>query len=72
MKKITAILSVVVLTVALTAFETKQQKTYTFTLTPEETALVFEGLGELPAKRVDMLRAKIMQEVEKQNQPTKK
>ena len=61
----TAIVAAILL-FTLAAFTPKEQKTYTLTLTPEETSLVFEALGELPAKRVEVLRMKILQEVEKQ------
>jgi hypothetical protein len=60
--KVIAIVAVVL----LVSFTPKQQKSFTFTFTPEETGVVFEALGELPAKRTESIRAKIIQEVDKQ------
>ena len=66
-RKIMAVIAIV----SLFAFAPKQQKTFTFVFSPEETAMIFEALGELPAKKVEALRAKIVQEVEKQQQNKK-
>jgi hypothetical protein len=58
--------------IALAAWGTNQQKTYTLTLTAQETQVVFDALGELPAKTSESIRAKIAQQVNQQNQPTDK
>jgi hypothetical protein len=58
--------------IALAAWETKQQKTFTLTLTAQETQVVFDALGELPAKTSEGIRAKIAQQVTSQNQTTDK
>jgi hypothetical protein len=58
--------------VAWTEKPTQQQKTYTLTLTAQETQVVFDALGELPAKTSESIRAKIAQQVNQQNQPTDK
>ena len=52
---------------ALMSFKTQEQpKTVKLELTIEEVNLIFEGLGELPAKKSEGLRAKIYQETKKQ------
>ena len=51
---------------ALFGFTTQQTKTVKLELTVEEVNLIFEGLGELPAKKSEGLRAKIYEEAKKQ------
>lgn len=51
---------------ALLGFTTQEQKTVKLELSVEEVNLVFEGLGELPAKKSEGLRAKIYEEAKKQ------
>ena len=51
---------------ALFGFTTQETKTVKLELTVEEVNLVFEGLGELPAKKSEGLRAKIYEEAKKQ------
>lgn len=51
---------------ALFGFTTQETKTIKLELTVEEVNLVFEGLGELPAKKSEGLRAKIYEEAKKQ------
>jgi len=58
--------------VAWTEKPSQQQKTYTLTLTAQETQVVFDALGEMPAKTSESIRAKIAQQVNQQNQPTDK
>ena len=58
--------------VAWTEGPTQQQKSYTLTLTAQETQVVFDALGELPAKTSESIRAKIAQQVTSQNQTTDK
>jgi hypothetical protein len=58
--------------VAWTEKPTQQQKTYTLTLTAQETQVVYDALGELPAKTSESIRAKIAQQVTSQNQTTDK
>jgi len=50
----------------------QQQKAYTLTLSAQETQVVFDALGELPAKTSEGIRAKIAQQVQNQNQSTDK
>ncbi len=49
--------------IGLMSFTTQEPKTYTITLTAEETQIVFAALGELPAKTTEGIRAKIAQQV---------
>lgn len=52
---------------ALMSFKTQEEpKIVKLELTIEEVNLIFEGLGELPAKKSEGLRAKIYQEAKKQ------
>lgn len=52
---------------ALMSFKTQEEpKTVKLELTIEEVNLIFEGLGELPAKKSEGLRGKIYQETKKQ------
>jgi hypothetical protein len=53
--------------IGLLSFTTQEPKTYTLTLTAEETQIVFSALGELPAKATEGIRAKIAQQVQEQN-----
>ena len=52
---------------ALMSFKTQEEpKTVKLELSVEEVNIIFEGLGELPAKKSEGLRAKIYQEAKKQ------
>jgi hypothetical protein len=51
---------------ALLGFTTQETKTVKLELSVEEVNLIFEGLGELPAKKSEGLRAKIYEEAKKQ------
>jgi len=72
MRKVRTLGIAAIAVIALAAWETKQQKTYTLTLTAQETQIVFDALGELPAKTSESIRAKIAQQVTSQNQTTDK
>lgn len=61
MKKIILLL----LTVTILSFQT-QEKKVKFEFTVQETELIYNALGELPAKQVEGLRAKIALEYQKQ------
>lgn len=50
----------------LMSFKTQEPKTVKLELSIEEVNLIFEGLGELPAKKSEGLRAKLYQEAKKQ------
>ncbi len=52
---------------SLMSFKTQEEpKTIKLELSVEEVNLIFEGLGELPAKKSEGLRVKIYQEAKKQ------
>lgn len=52
---------------AIMSFKTQDEpKTVKLELSVEEVNLIFEGLGELPAKKSEGLRAKLYQEAKKQ------
>lgn len=72
MRKVRMLGIAAIAVIALAAWGTNQQKTYTLTLTAQETQVVFDALGELPAKTSESIRAKIAQQVNQQNQPTDK
>ena len=50
----------------LFGFTTQEPQTVKLELSVEEVNIIFEGLGELPAKKSEGLRAKIYQEAKKQ------
>ena len=62
MKKLLLTLSIF----SLFGFTTQETKTVKLELSVEEVNIIFEGLGELPAKKSEGLRAKIYQEAKKQ------
>lgn len=61
MKKIITLLAF-----GLMAFTTQDERKITITFTVDELQLVYDALGELPAKKVEVLRAKILYETQKQ------
>jgi hypothetical protein len=56
----------------LLSFGTQEEKKITLTFTVEEVQLIYDALGELPAKKVEGLRAKIAVEANKQLADTTK
>jgi hypothetical protein len=67
MRKTLAILAVL----TLASFQPTPPKTFTLLLTADEVQVVYDALGELPAKKVEVIRLKIVQQVNKQNEQTK-
>ena len=67
MKAILAILAL-----SLFSFTTQTEKKVTLTFSIEEVQTIFDALGELPAKKVEALRAKIAFEANKQLSDTTK
>jgi hypothetical protein len=65
MKRILAALCII----ALMAFA--PPKTFHFEFTPEEAQIIFDALGELPSKKVEGIRYKMMQSVAAQSDTTK-
>jgi VanZ family protein len=68
MKKTFLLLSII----GLLSFNTQQPKTVTVTFTVDELQVVYDALGELPAKKVEVIRAKIIYEASRQLDTTKK
>lgn len=67
MKKI-----LILLAFGLFAFTTQDDRKVTITFTVDELQLVYDALGELPAKKVENLRAKIIYETQRQLADTTK
>jgi hypothetical protein len=65
MKRILATICII----ALLAFS--PPKTFHFEFTPEETQIIFDALGELPSKKVEGIRYKMMMTVQAQSDTTK-
>lgn len=55
-----------ILTVTLLSFQTNQEKKVKFEFTVQEVQLIYDALGELPAKQVEQLRSKIVAEANRQ------
>ena len=68
MKRIIAIAGIL----ALMAFAPQQTKTYKLEFTAEETQTIYDALGELPAKKAEVIRFKLVQQVNEQNKTDKK
>ena len=47
-------------------------KSYKLELTPQEIQIIYDALGELPAKQTETIRFKIIQQVNEQNKADKK
>lgn len=62
----------VLLAFGLFSFTTQDDRKVTITFTVDELQLVYDALGELPAKKVENLRAKIIYETQKQLADTTK
>lgn len=63
MKKLLVLLAFI----GLTSFGTQEQpKTVSITFTVEELQVVYDALGELPSKKVEVIRYKIFTEAQKQ------
>lgn len=52
----------------LMAFKAEEPKTYKFEFTAEETQVIYDALGELPAKKAEVIRFKLVQQVNAANQ----
>jgi hypothetical protein len=65
MKRILATICII----ALVAFV--PPKTFHFEFTPEEAQIIFDALGELPSKKVEGIRYKMMMTVQAQSDTTK-
>jgi len=58
--------------IGLLSFNTQQPKTVTLTFTLDEVQMIYDALGELPAKKVEALRNKIVIESNRQLTDTTK
>lgn len=68
MKKALLLFSII----GLLSFNTQQPKTVTLTFTLDEVQIIYDALGELPAKKVEGLRNKIVIESNRQLADTTK
>ena len=68
MRKTFLLLSII----GLLSFNTQQPKTVTLTFTLDEVQMIYDALGELPAKKVEALRNKIVIESNRQLADTTK
>ena len=68
MKKIILLLVIC----SMFSFSTQEPKTVTVKFTLEEIQIVYDALGELPAKKVEAIRGKIYYEVQRQLSDTTK
>lgn len=68
MRKTFLLLSII----GLLSFNTQQPKTVTLTFTLDEVQMIYDALGELPAKKVEGLRNKIVIESNRQLADTTK
>lgn len=48
------------------------QKSYKLELTAQEVQIIYDAMGELPAKQTEIIRFKIIQQVNEQNKADKK
>jgi len=62
----------ILLAFGLFSFTTQDERKVTITFTVDELQLVYDALGELPAKKVENLRAKIIYETQRQLADTTK
>lgn len=69
MKKLIALFAVS----TLMAFSPQEQpKSFKLEFTPEEVQVIYDALGELPAKKAEIIRLKIVQQVNEQTKTDKK
>lgn len=47
-------------------------KSYKLELTPQEVQIIYDALGELPAKQTETIRYKLIQQVTEQNKQEQK
>lgn len=56
---------------ALMSFQ-PSPKIYKLEFTPQELQIIYDALGELPAKQTETIRLKLIQQVNEQNKADKK
>jgi hypothetical protein len=67
MKKSIGYAVIFVFIMGIFAFTMPQQKTYKLELTTQEVQVIYDALGELPAKVSEGIRAKVAKQVGEQN-----
>jgi hypothetical protein len=67
MKKSIGYAIIFVFIMGIFAFTMPQQKTYKLELTTQEVQVIYDALGELPAKVSEGIRAKVAKQVGEQN-----
>ena len=67
MKKTIGYAIIFVFIMGIFAFTMPQQKTYKLELTTQEVQVIYDALGELPAKVSEGIRAKVAKQVGEQN-----
>jgi hypothetical protein len=67
MKKSIGYAIIFVFVMGIFAFTMPQQKTYKLELTTQEVQVIYDALGELPAKVSEGIRAKVAKQVVEQN-----
>jgi hypothetical protein len=67
MKKTIGYAIIFIFIMGIFAFTMPQQKTYKLELTTQEVQVVYDALGELPAKVSEGIRAKVAKQVGEQN-----
>jgi hypothetical protein len=67
MKKSIGYAIIFIFIMGIFAFTMPQQKTYKLELTTQEVQVIYEALGELPAKVSEGIRAKVAKQVGEQN-----
>jgi hypothetical protein len=67
MKKSIGYAIIFVFVMGIFAFTMPQQKTYKLELTTQEVQVIYDALGELPAKISEGIRAKVAKQVGEQN-----
>ena len=67
MKKTIGYAIIFIFIMGIFAFTMPQQKTYKLELTTQEVQVIYDALGELPAKVSEGIRAKVAKQVGEQN-----
>lgn len=67
MKKSIGYAIIFIFIMGIFAFTMPQQKTYKLELTTQEVQVIYDALGELPAKVSEGIRAKVAKQVSEQN-----
>ena len=67
MKKSIGYAIIFIFIMGIFAFTMPQQKTYKLELTTQEVQVIYDALGELPAKVSEGIRAKVAKQVGEQN-----